>query len=134
MTTQPDQITHDAHARDTWQAVRRGLSLRCPACGRGKVLSGFLRPAASCSSCGEDLTALRADDGPAWATILIIGHIVSPMFFVFATQDAQTSLIAFFVVAALVIGLAALLLPRMKGLFMALIWSTHAGEVVPKAD
>lgn len=133
MNTQPD-ATAPTLPRDTWQAVRRGLSLRCPACGKGKVLSGFLRPASTCASCGEDLAPLRADDGPAWATILIIGHIVSPMFFVFATQDAQTSLIAFFVVAALVIGLAALLLPRMKGLFMALIWSTRAGEVVPDTD
>jgi len=124
----------DTPKRDTWLAVRRGLRLRCPACGRGKLLAGFLRPAASCSECGEPTGDYRADDGPAWATILIIGHIVSPMFFIFATQDAQASLIAFLVVAALVVGLTAFLLPRMKGLFVGLIWATRAGETAPETD
>lgn len=134
MNTRSDEIAPDTRRRDTWQSVRRGLRLRCPACGRGKLLSGFLRPAASCSACGERTGDLRADDGPAWATILLIGHLVSPMFFVFATQDAQTSIIAFFVVATLVIGLTLLILPRMKGLFVALIWATNAGEVSAEAD
>jgi uncharacterized protein (DUF983 family) len=128
MNTLPDQIADDVVRRDTWLSVRRGLRLRCPACGEGRLLAGYLRPAASCSECGEATGDIRADDGPAWATILIIGHLVSPMFFVFATQDAQTSLIAFFVVAALVIGLTLLILPRMKGLFTGLIWATKAGE------
>lgn len=134
MNTSPDPIAPDAVRRDTWLSVRRGLRLRCPACGNGKLLSGYLRPAANCSACGEATGAIRADDGPAWATILLIGHLVSPMFFVFATQDAQTGLIAFFVIAALVLALTALILPRMKGLFVGLIWATHAGEVVPETD
>ncbi len=118
--------------RDTWLAVRRGLRLRCPACGEGRLLSGFLRPAAECSGCGLATGEIRADDGPAWATILILGHLVSPVFFVFATQDAQTSMIAFFAISALVLGVTALVLPRMKGLFVALIWASNAGEVTPE--
>lgn len=125
-------MTVDSDApRDTWQAVRRGLRLRCPACGRGRLLSGFLRPAERCGECGEATGDIRADDGPAWATILLVGHLASPSFFLFATQDAQTRLIAFLVVASAVVALTLLLLPRMKGLFVGLIWASRAGETAP---
>jgi uncharacterized protein (DUF983 family) len=121
----------DLPRRDTWLAVRRGLALRCPACGKGKLLAGYLKPAEQCSSCGEDFSQIRADDGPAWATILLIGHLVSPAFFVFATTDAETGFRAFLFIAAAVIAATLLILPRMKGLFVALIWASRAGEVKP---
>jgi uncharacterized protein (DUF983 family) len=121
----------DLPQRNTWLAVKRGLRLRCPSCGKGRLLAGFLKPAASCSACGEPTGQLRSDDGPAWATILIVGHLVSPAFFVFATADADTASKAFFFIAAIVIGATLLLLPRMKGLFMGLMWASRAGEVEP---
>lgn len=126
-------MTHvtDLPRRDTWLAVRRGLRLRCPSCGKGKLLAGYLKPAAQCSSCGEALGELRADDGPAWATILLVGHLVSPAFFVFATSDAETGFRAFLFIAAGVIAATLLILPRMKGLFVGLIWASRAGEVKP---
>lgn len=120
--------------RDTWLAIRRGLRLRCPACGRGKLLRGYLTPAAVCTECGEPTGEVRADDAPAWATILLVGHLVSPAFFLFATQDANASLMAFTLIASLVVGLSLLLLPRMKGLFMGAIWGSRAGETQPEAD
>ena len=121
----------DLPGRDMWLAVRRGLRLRCPSCGKGKLLSGYLKPAETCSSCGEKIGELRADDGPAWATILLVGHLVSPAFFVFATTDAETSLRAFLFIAAGVIAATLAILPRMKGLFVGLIWASRAGEVKP---
>jgi uncharacterized protein (DUF983 family) len=131
---QPAHMTsQDADPRrDTWLAVKRGLRLRCPACGKGRLLGAYLRPADNCSACGEATGEIRADDAPAWATILLVGHLVSPMFFVFATQDAAVGMIAFLVMAALVVGLTLALLPRMKGLFVALIWASRAGEAAPE--
>lgn len=131
---QPAPMTsQDANIRrDAWLAVKRGLRLRCPACGEGRVLSGYLKPAERCGHCGEDFSEIRADDGPAWATILLVGHLVSPMFFVFATQDTNLGFIAFLAIAALVVGLTLALLPRMKGLFVALIWASRAGEATPE--
>lgn len=32
-----------------------------------------------CSVCSEELYHHRADDGPAWATILISGHLLAPL-------------------------------------------------------
>jgi uncharacterized protein (DUF983 family) len=117
--------------RDTWLAVRRGLRLTCPACGRGKLLSGYLRQAEGCSHCGERTGDIRADDAPAWATILLVGHLVSPIFFLFATTDTNAATQAFFLIAGLVVAMTLLLLPRMKGLFVGLIWASRAGETEP---
>src|SRR5215510_4425048 len=75
--------------RDVWLAVKRGLRLCCPNCGKGRLLSGYLRQAEGCSHCGERTGDIRADDGPAWATILLVGHLVSPIFFVFASSEVS---------------------------------------------
>lgn len=119
--------------RDIWISIRRGLRLRCPSCGDGALLAGYLRPRNGCDCCKEDFSALRADDGPAWATILLVGHLVSPAFVLFARPDAAETLYPFLLIAGLVIGLTLALLPRMKGLFMAAIWASRAGEAVEDA-
>lgn len=116
--------------RDLWLAVRRGLALRCPNCGRGKLMRGYLKQAPACSECHERTGDIRADDAPAWATILLVGHLISPVFFVFANRDASATFVPFLVIAAVVIAATLLLLPRMKGLFIGVIWASHAGEAV----
>lgn len=121
----------DQAGRDAWLAARRGLRLRCPSCGRGRLLAGYLRPAERCAACGEPTGEIRADDAPAWATILLVGHLVSPLFFLFATQDTRAGWWSFILIAGLVVGLTLALLPRMKGLFVGLIWATRAGEAEP---
>jgi len=117
--------------RNTWLAVRRGLKLSCPSCGRGRLLTGYLRQAEGCHFCGERTGDIRADDGPACATILLVGHLVSPIFFVFANRNESAPWLPFAVVAGLVVGLTLLLLPRMKGMFVGLIWASRAGETEP---
>ena len=116
--------------RDVWLAVRRGLALRCPQCGKGKVLAGYLKQADACAYCGLRTGDIRADDGPAWATILLVGHLVSPAFIIFAKRNEAFPLLPFLIVAGLVLLLGGLLLPRMKGLFIGVIWAARAGEAV----
>jgi uncharacterized protein (DUF983 family) len=112
-----------------WLSVKRGLRLTCPSCGRGRLFSGYLRQAEGCSNCGLRTGDIRADDGPAWATILLVGHLVSPVFFVFASRDV--SWLPLVAVLTLVVGMSLLLLPRMKGLFVGFIWASRAGEAEP---
>lgn len=118
--------------RDVWLAVKRGLRMRCPNCGKGKVLAGYLKPAEACAACGESFADIRADDGPAWATILLVGHVISPFFFLFATPDPDQSFVPFLIVAGIMVAMTLFLLPRMKGLFISLIWSNRAGEPTPE--
>jgi uncharacterized protein (DUF983 family) len=56
----------------------RGFKCRCPNCGHGPLFRAFLKVAAKCPSCGEELHHHRADDAPPYFTMLIVGHIVVP--------------------------------------------------------
>lgn len=113
----------------TSKVIKRGLQIRCPSCGQGRVLAGYLKPAPNCTACGEDFTNIRADDGPAWATIILVGHLISPAFMLFATPDDNARLVGLLVILTLILSMTFFLLPRMKGLFIGLIWRNRAGEV-----
>ena len=63
------------------KAVRRGFSMKCPNCGKGHLFHRFLKVADTCEVCGEDFTAQRADDFPAYLVIVVVGHIVVPLMF-----------------------------------------------------
>ena len=65
-------------ARALVPALRNGLRRRCPACGRGPLFVGYLRPVRSCGGCGEPLGHIRADDFPPYIAILVAGHLVVP--------------------------------------------------------
>jgi uncharacterized protein (DUF983 family) len=60
--------------RPTWPALRKGWSRKCPNCGNGPLLRGYLKVRDTCPVCREELYHHRADDGPAYLTILIVGH------------------------------------------------------------
>ena len=87
------------------------------------MMDGFLTVRQACPACGTELYHHRADDGPAWATILITGHIMAPlMLFVFVTFRPQAWLMALgFSVVFVAISLY--LLPRLKGAFVGLQWA-----------
>lgn len=65
--------------RSRWQSVRRGFLCRCPNCGKGRLFRAFLKPVATCSACGEDLSHQRADDFPPYITMVLTGHILVPV-------------------------------------------------------
>ncbi|MCY6381659.1 DUF983 domain-containing protein [Hoeflea prorocentri] len=53
-----------------------GFNGRCPRCGEGRLFSGYLQLAQSCSVCGLDYDFADAGDGPAVFVILLIGFLV----------------------------------------------------------
>ncbi|MGV6850410.1 MAG: DUF983 domain-containing protein, partial [Marinibacterium sp.] len=63
--------------RPLWPALARGWRRRCPNCGSGALLDGYLSVAPTCNVCREELHHQRADDGPAYLTILIVGHLMA---------------------------------------------------------
>jgi len=63
-------------------AIGRGLRGRCPACGKGRIFTGFLKVAVACDVCKAPVGLARADDAPPYFTILVVGHIVIPLLFV----------------------------------------------------
>jgi uncharacterized protein (DUF983 family) len=62
--------------RDIATAMKRGLLGRCPHCGQGRLFRAFLKPVDHCAACGQDYTHQRADDLPAYLSIVLVGHIV----------------------------------------------------------
>ena len=58
--------------RDVWPAIRRGFRRKCPNCGSGPMMKSYLKVRDTCTVCREDLSHHRADDGPAYLTILIV--------------------------------------------------------------
>lgn len=104
-------------------AMLRGWRRKCPGCGAGPMLSGYLKVSANCPVCGEALHHHRADDGPAYLTILIVGHLMAPALlwsFITFRPDPMT-LFAVFSVGT--VALSLFLLPRLKGVMVAIQWA-----------
>lgn len=109
--------------RDTRQAIMRGLAQKCPSCGEGRMMAKYLEVARACPVCGTELYHHRADDGPAWATILITGHLMAPaMLTVFEIFRPKAWVMALGFSAVFVL-LSLYLLPRIKGAFVGLQWA-----------
>jgi uncharacterized protein (DUF983 family) len=51
-------------------AFTTGISGKCPRCGRGKLFSGYLTVAKSCSSCGLSYDFADSGDGATWFVML----------------------------------------------------------------
>lgn len=118
-----------AEAQDAQRPVReamwRGWCGRCPACGEGRLFARYLSVRPSCPACGEDFTPQRADDGPAYLTILVVGHLLAPLLlWVYPTfRPEPWVLIAIFSSGTIVLSLA--LLPRFKGAIIGLQWANR---------
>ena len=56
-----------------------GLRCRCPVCGEGDLLEGFLGVRSECDSCGADLSKADSGDGPAVFVMFLVGFIVVPL-------------------------------------------------------
>jgi len=78
--------------------------------------------------CHEAYDHIRADDGPAWLTILIAGHIIVPLFVVLQAGATTPSWPAMIVCSALLIALVFGLLPFSKAFFVAMIWRSQLAE------
>ena len=105
-------------------AMRRGWRRRCPSCGAGPMLRGYLKVRESCPVCGEALHHQRADDGPAYLTILIVGHIIGAM--MLAVEEWNDTLpiwLHAIVWPILVLVMCLTLLPRFKGALIGYQWA-----------
>ena len=115
-----------AYRQFSFSVLWRGIQKRCPKCGVGPVLTRYLKPVSSCSHCGEDLSHISADDGPAWLTLLIVGHAIVPLMLIFGRDNAIPAWLAITSLTLITLVGVYFILPRAKGAFIALIWITGA--------
>ncbi|MEQ8166858.1 MAG: DUF983 domain-containing protein [Alphaproteobacteria bacterium] len=107
-------------------AAGRALIGRCPNCGRGKLFRTYLKQVAHCEACSEQYSHIRSDDGAPWLTILIVGHIVVPLLLAVETRVTMPMWTSMTLWPTLALMLTFIVLPRAKGIFLSLIWSTRA--------
>jgi uncharacterized protein (DUF983 family) len=114
----------------TKQAMIRGFLQRCPSCGKGHLFRAYLKQVDACADCGEAFREIRADDGPAWLTVMVTGHVIVALMMSvesLLTMPIWASITAFSALSGvMVLGL----LQRAKGIFIGLIWQTKASEAV----
>jgi len=109
--------------REARPAIFRGWRRKCPNCGSGHLLSGYLKVRNHCPVCQEDLSHHRADDGPAYLTILLVGHLMAPMLHIVFVRFRPEPLILFSIFAIGCVALSLYLLPRLKGAIVGYQWA-----------
>ncbi|WP_424969540.1 DUF983 domain-containing protein [Dinoroseobacter sp. S76] len=121
--------------RELRPSLIRGWRRRCPNCGSGPMMRSYLQVRESCPVCGQQLNGHRADDGPAYLTILVVGHLMAPLlhwYFVTLRPD-PLNIIAVFSVGC--VALSLYLLPRLKGAMVGYQWAKRmygfAGSETP---
>lgn len=109
--------------RDLWPALRRGFRRKCPNCGSGPMLKAYLKVRDTCPVCRQNLSHHRADDGPAYLTILIVGHLMAPSLLFAFIHFRPDPLVLFTIFAIGCTTLSLYLLPRLKGAVVAFQWA-----------
>lgn len=124
-----------AEERPMKPAMWRGFRQKCPNCGEHHLFDGYLKVADECPACAEVLSHHRADDGPAYLTILIVAHLLGfGIHFVWVWFRPEPLVMAtIFTVGS--VALSLFLLPRLKGMIVGIQWAKRMhgfGFAAPK--
>ena len=120
-------LTNADGERSRWGAMLRGWRGKCPRCGSGSILRSYLKVNDDCSVCQQEFHHHRADDGPAYLTILIVGHLLAPLLHIVFVTWRPEPLVLFSIFAVGCVGLSLYLLPRLKGAMIGFQWAKGMG-------
>lgn len=123
VATKHNVPTPTSEARPLFQALWRGVRLRCPVCGQGHLFAGYLATHEICPECHAELHHHQADDAPPYLTILTTGHIVVPMIISTEVEYAPPVWVHMALWIPLVLGISLFLLPRFKGAIIGVQWA-----------
>jgi uncharacterized protein (DUF983 family) len=123
----------DVDDRPARSAMMRGFRCRCPHCGEGHLFEGYLKVTDRCAVCREELFHHRADDGPAYLTILVVGHLMAPLIHIVFTQFRPEPLVMATIFTVGCVALSLYLLPRLKGVVVGIQWSRRMHGFSAKA-
>ncbi|UWQ13303.1 DUF983 domain-containing protein [Aliiroseovarius sp. M344] len=126
MTMNAQPIADDGQERELKPAIKKGWRKRCPSCGTGKMFQGYLKVQDSCTVCGEELFHQRADDGPAYLTILVVGHLMAPMLHITYVNFVQDPMVLASIFTVGTVAASLYLLPRFKGLMVGFQWAKRS--------
>jgi uncharacterized protein (DUF983 family) len=104
-------------------SVFRGLKGRCPACGEGQLFWRYLKVSGRCPKCDHDLARYPADDGPAYLTILLIGHLIIAPLLVFPIVWKAPAYYSLPIILGALAVVTLLALSRVKGGWIGLMYA-----------
>ena len=98
--------------------MKRGFKKKCPSCGESPLFSKFLKILPKCKKCGKNLSAYKSDDGPAYITILIVGHVIIPIVLLIEKNLSPPIVLQMTFWPIITIIFCLWLLPKIKGAFI----------------
>jgi len=123
MTESTVTLSDAAGERPAKPAMWRGFRRKCPNCGEGHMFDGYLKVADKCPVCRDSLSGHRADDGPAYLTILIVGHLMAPLILIVFEKFRPEPMVLATLFTVGCVGLSLYLLPRLKGVVVGIQWA-----------
>ncbi|WP_228461337.1 DUF983 domain-containing protein [Paracoccus liaowanqingii] len=117
--------TPDSPPRDPRTAVLRGLANRCPNCGEGQLLQGFLTVNAECDHCQAPLGRYPAADGPAFFTMTIMLLVLIPLLGIVWTVWRPEPLTLLAITGIIMTLMTLALLRLIKGAFIGYLWANN---------
>jgi uncharacterized protein (DUF983 family) len=110
------------------RSIGRGLRHRCPSCGQGRLFGRYLKVEPTCAACAHPLARYKADDGPAYLTIVLIGHlIIAPLLVFPIVWEAPLQYSLPIALGSLTV-ITLLMLPRIKGLWIGLMYALQVTD------
>ena len=116
-------LTGGSGDRGYLKAVVSGFMGRCPNCQSGRLFDGYATLKQTCDVCQTNLSDFRADDGPAYVTICIVGLIIGPLLFVVDSWMPPSPLIQLAFWLPVTLAMIVVILPRAKGVLVNMGWA-----------
>lgn len=109
--------------RSAGLGVKRGLRLRCPNCGKGRLFRSFLKVSEKCEVCGSDNSVYPSDDAPPYLTLVLTGHVIVPIYMAVERAFAPPVWLSASIWLPVTAIMSILLLPYMKGGVLGFCWA-----------
>ena len=92
------------------------------------ALVAYQKQVDECANCAESFGHLRADDGPVWLTIFVVGHIVVPLAMYMETFTNWSDYQAIIAYSVLALILTVACLPFSKSIFLTYAWHLKVNQ------
>lgn len=107
------------------RTIWRGARLRCPQCAERTLFRAYLKLNQSCPSCGADFSRSETADVAPYVTVMLLGLVVMPLTLVLVLNLGVNAELMLWPSLLLAVLAALFLLPRVKGVLVALLWRSR---------
>ena len=99
--------------------LKRGFLKKCPNCGNSPIFLNYIKTISKCKKCGLNFSKYKSDDGTAYCTIFLVGHLLIPLILIVEKNFSPSVMYQMIFWPILTILMSLWLLPKVKGAFIA---------------